>query len=73
MEKKLPLKKGAGRIYEALNLPCKVALNTGKVWPKNSFFQKSFDIHIKFLEPINPGMSREFFVKELETKNLYCN
>ena len=66
---KLPFKKGAGRIYEALNLPCvPVALNTGKMWPKNSFFQKSFDIHIKFLEPINPGMSRDSFVKELETK-----
>ena len=36
---KPPFKKGAGRIYEALNLPCiPVALNTGKVWPKNSFY-----------------------------------
>ena len=68
---KLSFKKGAGRIYEALNLPCvPVALNTGKMWPKNSFFQKSFDIHIKFLEPINPGMSRDTFVKELE-KTIY--
>ena len=35
---RLPFKKGAGRIYEALNLICvPVALNTGKVWPKIVF------------------------------------
>ena len=42
-----PFKKGASRIYKALNLPCiPVALNTGKVWPKNSFMKFKGDIHI---------------------------
>ncbi len=66
---KTPFKKGAGRIYEALNLPCvPVALNTGKIWPKNSFLKYSGDIHISFLEPIQPGNDKNLFIKELENK-----
>ena len=66
---RLPFKKGAGRIYEALNLPCvPVALNTGKVWPKNSFLKHNHDIKISFLEPIEPGKDKNVFIKDLETK-----
>ena len=62
-------KKGVGRIYKALNLPCiPVALNTGKVWPKNSFIKYSGDIHISFLNPIMPGKDIEEFTREVETK-----
>ena len=64
---KLPFKKGAGRIYEALNLPCvPVALNTGKVWPKNSFIKYSHNIQISFLKPIEPGKDKNIFIKDLE-------
>ena len=66
---KIPFKKGAGRIYEALNLPCvPVALNTGKLWPKNSFLKYPSDVHISFLEPIGPGKDKNIFLKDLETK-----
>ena len=66
---RLPFKKGAGRIYEVLNLPCvPVALNTGKVWPKNSFLKYSHDINISFLEPIEPGKDKNVFINDLETK-----
>ena len=66
---KIPFKKGAGRIYEALNLPCvPVALNTGKVWPKNSFLKYNHDIKISFLEPIGPGKDKNLFIKDLENK-----
>jgi len=66
---RLPFKKGAGRIYEALNLPCiPVALNTGKVWPKNSFLKHNHDIKISFLEPIEPGKDKNVFINDLETK-----
>ena len=62
-------KKGVGRIYKALNLPCiPVALNTGKVWPKNSFLKYPGDIHISFLEPIMPGKEKNQFAEELENK-----
>jgi 1-acyl-sn-glycerol-3-phosphate acyltransferase len=66
---RLPFKKGAGRIYEVLNLPCvPVALNTGKVWPKNSFLKYNHDIKIIFLEPIEPGKDKNVFINDLETK-----
>ena len=49
--------------------PCiPVALNTGKVWPKNSFMKFSGDIHISFLDPIMPGKENDEFTKELENK-----
>ena len=64
-----PFKKGVGRIYNALDLPCiPVALNTGKVWPKNSFMKYPGDIHISFLVPIMSGKDREEFTKDIENK-----
>ena len=69
LEEQPPFKKGVGGIYTALNLPCiPVALNTGKVWPKNSFMKFSGDIHISFLEPIMPGKDNDEFTKEIENK-----
>ncbi len=64
-----PFKKGVSRIYKALDLPCiPVALNSGRVWPKNSFMKFSGDIHISFLEPIMPGKDSNEFTKEIENK-----
>ena len=69
LDERPPFKKGASRIYKALNLPCiPVALNTGKVWPKNSFMKYTGDIHISFLEPIMPGKESDEFIKEIEDK-----
>ena len=68
-EERIPFKKGAGRIYEALNIPCvPVALNSGKVWPKIGFIKYPGKITISFLQPIEPGMEREIFLKILEKK-----
>ena len=62
-------KKGVGKIYNSLNLPCvPVALNSGKIWPKNSFLKYDGDINISFLEPIMPGKNKDEFIKELENK-----
>ena len=62
-------KKGVGKIYKALDLPCiPIALNSGKVWPKNSFMKYPGDIHISFLEPIMPGKDSEEFTKDIENK-----
>ena len=64
-----PFKKGVGRIYDSLKLPCiPVALNSGKIWPKNSFIKYSGDIHISFLDPIEPGLEKTAFLKILEEK-----
>jgi len=65
----VPFKKGVGRIYNTLGFHCiPVALNSGKVWPKNSFLKYSGDIHVTFLEPIEPGMEKNDFIKILEGK-----
>ncbi len=62
-----PFKKGVARIYDALKLPCvPVALNTGKVWPKNSFNKYPGKITISFLNPINPGKEKGKFLEELQ-------
>ena len=64
-----PFKKGVGRIYDSLKLPCiPVALNSGKIWPKNSFLKYTGDIHISFLDPIEPGLEKTIFLKILEEK-----
>ena len=69
LEDQPPFKKGVGRIYKALNLPCvPVAHNTGKVWPKNSFMKYPGNIHISFLEPVLSGKDNEEFVKDIENK-----
>ena len=69
LDEQPPFKKGVGRIYNTLDLPCiPVALNTGKVWPKNSFMKYPGDIHISFLEPIMSGKDREEFTKDIENK-----
>ena len=66
---KVPFKKGVGRIYEALNISCvPVALNSGKVWPKYGIIKHPGKITISFLKPIEPGLNRDDFIKNLETK-----
>ena len=63
-----PFKKGVSRIYEALKLPCvPVALNTGKIWPKNSFNKYPGKIIISFLTPIEPGLEKEKFLSKLQS------
>ena len=69
VDDKVPFKKGAGRIYEALNISCiPVALNSGKVWPKKGIIKYPGEIIVSFLEPIKPGLNRDQFIKDLETK-----
>ena len=64
-----PFKKGVGRIYDSLKLPCiPVALNSGKIWPKSSFIKYPGNIHISFLEPIKPGLEKSVFLKNKEKK-----
>ena len=68
-EERTPFKKGVGRIYEALNIPCvPVALNSGKVWPKNGIKKYPGRIVVSFLKPIKPGFNKNDFIQELENK-----
>jgi len=65
----VPFKKGVGRIYESLNICCvPIALNSGKVWPKEGVVKYPGKITISILKPIKPGLNRDEFIKDLETK-----
>ena len=69
VDDKVPFKKGVGRIYEALNISCvPVALNSGKVWPKHGIVKHPGKITVSFLKPIEPGLNRDEFIRNLEMK-----
>ena len=69
VEEKIPFKKGVGRIYESLNISCvPIALDSGKVWPKKGILKYPGKITISLLEPIQPGLKRDEFIRILENK-----
>jgi len=62
-------KKGVIRIYQELNIACQpVAINSGYVWPKKGIKNSHKTITVSILEPINYGMEKENFLKNLESK-----
>jgi 1-acyl-sn-glycerol-3-phosphate acyltransferase len=62
-------KPGVAALYRDLKLPCTpVALNTGLYWPAHGVRRKPGLAIIQFLAPIEPGLSREEFMAELETR-----
>ena len=64
-----PFKKGVGRIYEELNILCQpIAINSGYVWPKKGSKISNRTITVSIIEPINPGLNKEDFIKLVEKK-----
>ena len=62
-----PFKKGAGRIYEDLNIICQpVAINSGNVWPKYGPLKSNNKIVVSILRSIEPGRNKIDFLKSLE-------
>ena len=60
-------KKGASRIYEALNIKCQpVAINSGNVWPKSGMLIANKTLTISILKPIDSGMNSEQFSEILQ-------
>jgi 1-acyl-sn-glycerol-3-phosphate acyltransferase len=67
MNEKVPFKKGVGRIYETLSIPClPIALNSGNVWPKKGIIKYPGKITLSFLPIIKPGLNKDTFVNTLE-------
>ena len=67
IDERVSFKKGVGKIYESLNIDCvPVALNSGKVWPKNKLKKYPGKIVVSFLKPIKPGMNKDKFIRYLE-------
>lgn len=59
---------GIFAIYDATGLPVvPIALNSGHVWPRNSWRKYPGEISVEFLPPIEPGLSRKEFMATLET------
>ena len=57
---------GVFALYKWLGVPClPVALNSGCFWPHHDFIFRPGCIVIRFLPPIEPGLSREIFMKRL--------
>ncbi len=64
-------KKGAARIYKELNIKCQpIAINSGFVWPKKGRKKSNKEITVSVLKPINPGLEKDEFIKNLE-KDIY--
>jgi len=66
-EDRTPFKKGSSRIYEELKISCQpVAINSGNTWPKKGSKKINTVITISILKPIEPGLEKLIFSKELE-------
>tara|TARA_B100001123_G_scaffold269576_1_gene300059 strand:- start:62 stop:529 length:468 start_codon:yes stop_codon:yes gene_type:complete len=64
-----PFKKGAARIYEELKIKClPVAINSGKIWPKEGNKKTGLTLTISILNPIDPGINKDIFLKNLQDK-----
>ena len=63
-----PFKKGSSRIYEELKISCQpIAINSGNTWPKNGSNKTNTVLTISILKPIEPGLEKAIFLKELES------
>lgn len=61
-----PYKSGVAALYQDLNIPVvPLALNSGLLWSKNSFFKKPGTVTVEFLPPIPPGLPRDEMMQKL--------
>ena len=64
-----PFKKGASRIYGKLKISCQpIAINSGYTWPKKGLKKIKTILTISILKPIEPGLNKEIFLKDLQNK-----
>ena len=60
-------KKGFARIYNDLEIAClPVAINSGKVWPKNGRLISNQQITVSILNILHPGKEQNKFATEVE-------
>jgi 1-acyl-sn-glycerol-3-phosphate acyltransferase len=60
---------GIALIYREMGLPCTpVGLNTGYCWPAHGVTRTPGLVTVRFLPPIPAGLSRDEFMRELETR-----
>lgn len=62
-------KPGVAAIYRDLGIPCiPIALDTGRIWSAKGARVRPGVTTIELLAPIPPGLSREDFMRELESR-----
>ena len=67
-QERSPFKKGSSRIYEELKISCQpVAINSGHTWPKKGSKKVNTTLTVSILDPIEPGLNKEVFLKKLES------
>ncbi|KRB79496.1 glycerol acyltransferase [Sphingomonas sp. Root710] len=55
-----PLQPGFAGLYKQLKIPVvPIALDSGRLWPRNSFRKRPGVVTMRFGEPIPPGLPRE--------------
>ena len=60
---------GIAALYAQLGVPVvPVALNSGLFWGRKAILKKPGIITIEYLEPIEPGLDRKTFMRELESR-----
>lgn len=60
---------GIAFLYANCNVPViPVSLNTGYCWGKNKTLKQAGTVTVSFLKPIEPGLEKRAFLKELDTK-----
>jgi 1-acyl-sn-glycerol-3-phosphate acyltransferase len=65
---KAPYKVGTAVLYDQLSQPCiPVATNAGYFWPRRGLYRRSGVAVVEFLDPIQPGLPKAAFMKQLET------
>jgi len=61
--------RGIALLYEHLGVPViPAAVNSGLFWPRRKFCKIPGTIVLEFLPPIQPGLSRDNFMKELTNR-----
>ena len=64
-----PYKIGTAVLYEGLDQPCvPAATNVGVFWPRTGIYRKPGLAVVEFLDPMQPGMDREDFMAQLESR-----
>ncbi|WP_264210961.1 lysophospholipid acyltransferase family protein [Leisingera thetidis] len=64
-----PYKVGTAVLYEGLARPCvPAATNVGLFWPRKGLLRKPGLAVVEFLEPMEPGIPRNDFMRRLEQR-----
>tara|TARA_R110002110_G_scaffold117021_29_gene289260 strand:- start:3846 stop:4574 length:729 start_codon:yes stop_codon:yes gene_type:complete len=64
---RIPYKVGSAALYHQLGQTCfPAATNAGYFWPRRGLFRRPGVAVVEFLPPIEPGLTKDVFMKRLE-------